>query len=239
MSQARHGLRIRTKLLLISLILFTIPWLGYRYLEEMRNFLFSGQEKAQALTAQAIATVLHERRDLFEPVDATPRPLQQGQDFYAYPLHEAMQLDGYASDWDALQPYRRHYGVEATQEQYSTEAHASLSFALLIGVRDQQLHAYVSVRDDIPVYRHPGYRRLDNSDQLRVTFLDEQGNKRRILLLAEGPGHMSAYEVDRDWRHALDGQPLRRVAAFWQPTPAGYDIELRLPLALLGPSTLR
>ena len=162
-------------------------------------------------------------------------PCSKEQAFYAYPLRQAMQLDGYASDWESLLPNRRHYGVEATQEQNAIGTDASLSFDLLLGVREQQLHGYISVRDDTLVYRHPGYRRLNNSDHLRISYRDSDGKQRRILLLTAGPGHMSAYQVDRDWKYAVDGQPLRRVAAYWQPTNSGYDIELRLPLALLGP----
>ena len=41
-----------------SLFLVALPWLGYRYMDEMKEFLVQGQGDAQLLAAQAIASVL-------------------------------------------------------------------------------------------------------------------------------------------------------------------------------------
>ncbi len=68
----RASFSIRTKLLLVSLLLLLIPWMSYLYVRDMKAFLLSGQESALALTARAIATVLHDRPELFideEPID--------------------------------------------------------------------------------------------------------------------------------------------------------------------------
>jgi hypothetical protein len=55
------------RLLLFSSVLLAIPWLGYRYIDEMKEFLLNGQQEAQLLAVRAVATVLHDRSDLFEP----------------------------------------------------------------------------------------------------------------------------------------------------------------------------
>ena len=219
-----RGLRLRTKLLLLSLVLLALPWLGYRYFQEMRNFSLGGQERAQALTAQAIATVLHERPELFHtPTLPDDIPRREAL-LYAFPLAQPIQLDGYADDWAALRPHARRFGSAS-----------GLSFELILGVRDDQLHALLEVQDTDMVYRHPGYRRLDNSDHVRLRLLDPAGNERHVLVLTEGPGSTTTYEVGPDWRHALDGRALRDIRGHWQPTAEGYRLELRLPLAWLGP----
>lgn len=233
---SRHrGPRIRTKLLLLSLVLLTLPWLGYRYLQEMQNFLLGGQEKAQALMAQAIATVLHEREDLFQTATATPRSTRAQSLFYAFPLAQPIQLDGYADDWETLQRHALHFGSEAVQEIHDGATGTSLSFDLLLGVHEDALYAQLQVQDDVTVYRHPGYRRLDNSDQLRLSLIDPAGQTRRYLLLAEGPGTMTAYAMQANWKYADTGQPVPALRAYWQPTDQGYRLELRLPLDWLGP----
>ena len=56
-----RGLSIRTKLLLVSLALLLIPWMGYQYVRDMKGFLLQGQENALSLTARAVSTVLHDR----------------------------------------------------------------------------------------------------------------------------------------------------------------------------------
>ena len=53
----RSGLTMGTRMLLFSsLLLIALPWLGYRYIDEMKDFLLQGQQDAQLLAAKAIAT---------------------------------------------------------------------------------------------------------------------------------------------------------------------------------------
>ena len=49
---------LRTKLALISLLLLALPWVGYRYVDEMERFLRDGQRDALVATARAVATAL-------------------------------------------------------------------------------------------------------------------------------------------------------------------------------------
>ncbi len=56
---------IRFKLLLVSLVLLLIPWLGFNFIERMEAFLRTGQEESLANTARAIAASLSDRPTLF------------------------------------------------------------------------------------------------------------------------------------------------------------------------------
>ena len=57
---------IRLQLLVLSLFLFAIPWLGYKYVWELEQYLRIGQEQTMIGTARAVATALHERPALFD-----------------------------------------------------------------------------------------------------------------------------------------------------------------------------
>ena len=57
---------IRTKLLLVSLVLLSIPFVGYGFVREMEKVLRAGQEQAVAATARAVATALHDRPKLLQ-----------------------------------------------------------------------------------------------------------------------------------------------------------------------------
>jgi two-component system, OmpR family, sensor histidine kinase ChvG len=72
----RLGLRLRGKLVLAALVLLTLPWVGWRYVQEMEGFLLEAQEQTLLGTARAVATAMHERPRmmLLRPVPATPRP---------------------------------------------------------------------------------------------------------------------------------------------------------------------
>src|SRR5439155_14782204 len=76
MNRFRIALGIRAQLLLVLTVFLAIPWLGYEYVRELERFLRDSQERTLAGTAQAVATALHDRPQLFEvraaPFDTLP-----------------------------------------------------------------------------------------------------------------------------------------------------------------------
>jgi two-component system sensor histidine kinase ChvG len=76
MIRPRIALGIRAQLLLVLTVFLAIPWLGYEYVRELERFLRDSQERTLAGTAQAVATALHDRSQLFEvpavPLDTLP-----------------------------------------------------------------------------------------------------------------------------------------------------------------------
>ena len=76
MIRARIALGIRAQLLLVLTVFLAIPWLGYEYVRELERFLRDSQERTLAGTAQAVATALHDRPQLFDvraaPFDTLP-----------------------------------------------------------------------------------------------------------------------------------------------------------------------
>jgi dedicated sortase system histidine kinase len=56
---------IRGKLLLVSLVLLAIPFLGYRFISDVEAFLREGQEQALTSTTRAVAATLSDRPQLF------------------------------------------------------------------------------------------------------------------------------------------------------------------------------
>jgi signal transduction histidine kinase len=231
----RRGPGLGGWLLLLSSVLLAIPWLGARYIDEMKRFLLQGQEQAQLLAARAVATVLHERAELFDPAADAADALLDESALYVYPLDNAIQVDGYASDWEILLERARRFGEESTLFRSVAKQQTPLSFDLLLGERGAYLYALLRVDDARRVYRHPQYRRLDNSDHVRLALSDSSGDPRRYLIVTEGQGTISAYEVDDAWKHASRGQPVYGLQGVWQERTGGYDLELRMPLALLGP----
>lgn len=225
---------IRGRLIIISLLLLVIPWLGYQYLVEMKDFLLKGQEKAQLLATQAIATVLHDRNDLFDPAEDIPAPLVEQGSVYAYPLDAPIQVDGYLSDWEHLLPQANRYAEESIISVRNGNTTDLPEFSLLLGIHQRYLYGVIQVSDHTLIYRHPGYRRLDNSDHMRMTFIDAEDITRRVVLVTESPGTVSAYEVDEDWQYPLSGYPLGGIYGEWHEGANGYVIEFRMKQELLG-----
>ena len=100
---------LRAKVVILSLFLLCLPWLGYEYVWEMEKYLRYGQEKTLEGTTQALATALHERPKLFDNQASFLNQVEKGRDLYAYPLAGPIQLDGKLSDWDLYQHRTLNY----------------------------------------------------------------------------------------------------------------------------------
>ncbi len=220
----RHrGIGLAVRLLLLSSLLLTIPWLGYRHIEGMKQFLLKGQEEAQLLAAQALATVLHDRGDLFGYGDGGAYGLDDGDVLPVYPLKWPVQLDGYGEEWAGLRGRARTFGEGS-----------DAAFSLLLGQQADSLYGFLRVRDRQRVYRQPQYRALDTSDQVRLALVGAAGEIQRYLLVSEGEGSINAYRVRANWRDPVNGQPLYALRGSWRETAVGYDLEFRFPRDWLG-----
>lgn len=229
-----RGLSIRTKLLLVALILLLIPWMGYEYVRDMKSFLLRGQENALNLTARAIATVLHDKPELFDPEKGAPEVIGQTDDIFAYPIPDYVRLDGDLSDWgDQREQATRVDGSfnQLCGPEYEPQ---SLSYLRMVGYRGPYLYASFVVTDDQVVMRDPGMRRLNNSDYLRFYLENPGGQVKRYLITGREPGRMSVYLMDENWELPLTGEPNYDLSAEWALTDDGYRVEMRIPRFLVG-----
>lgn len=208
-------LTLRRKLLLVSLSLLALPWVGYRYLNEMEGFLRRAQEDALLTRAEAAAAVLASRP---EPFAAHRRRVAGVADAHIHFVREMahpVSVDGYAEEWRGWLDLARVY---APAPGYRAEH--------LLASHDDTLYALFKVVDDAIVYRAPG-RGLEG-DRLVLTA-GAGPERRRYLLSTAAPGPISAYRLTASgrpggWAPAIRGE--------WQESGGGYVIELRLSLHL-------
>lgn len=228
-------LSIRTKLIWLVLAMFTIPWMGNQYIQEMKEFLLQGQKEALLLTAGGLAIILNERTDLFEQDTGIPEYLGGKNDSFAYQLPRLLQLDGDATDWGepALRE-RLSYSkgkTKACDANYDVE---DFELTHLMGYRGSWLYALFEVTDQSVVFRDLDRLSVGNSDHLRIVIQHPNETLSRYTLVARGPGRMSAYLVQNDWQSPLIGDPANNIVAVLKEIDGGYAIELRLPRYLVG-----
>jgi signal transduction histidine kinase len=232
----RRGMSMGMRMLLFSsLFLLALPWLGYRYIDQMKDFLLQGQEDAQLLSAQALATVLHGRSELFYPVDSPVDVAMETNALYVYPLDNLIEVDGYASDWDLLQQQAKIFDDESLIYERTDDAVQPVSFDLLLGEYRKYVYALVRVKDQHIVYRHPKYRRLDHSDHVRLEIITAKNESKRFALITDGEGQVSVYEMNSDWKYPVTGQPIYALSGIWRERKDGYNLEMRLPSSWFGP----
>ena len=223
-----RGPKLGTKLfILTSFLLVVIPWFSYLYLAEMEDVLLESQRNAQLLTARGVATLLNGRNDLFDELPINPDGYEQ---LYAYPLEQPIRIDGNDSDWEDILDYNVSFG----SSPIASSSRALNQFYLVLGEHNGQVYALVQVIDDQIVFRNRNILRLDLSDHIRLTFKDSLGETRKIVITATEPGVTTAYEVDDRWRYDIDGAAENQIPGVLVETSAGYAVEFRVPLSLLG-----
>lgn len=233
---------IRFKLLLISSFLLVIPVLGYQYILEMEEYLRRGQEQIVLGTARALATALNERPELFD--EGTFGPARQSEDLYVYPVFNPLALDDSTLvDWQDYQRYELSYGsndaIGTPLNPHSPFARyyhydESLNFKLLAGEFNRSLYAYLKVVDDNIVYRSPDSLSVHRSDFLQISLVTREGIFKRYVISPRGPEYLYAYEVGQDLTNTATLSHEERISGQWYEVPGGYEIELRLPLSMLG-----
>ena len=214
---------IRGQVFLVSLVLLAIPWVGYSYILEVESFLRQGQERTLAGTAQAIATALHDRRQLFEPISGSDD--NASRLLYARTLAKPITLDGQVTDW-------RGQNVKSLIYQGST--YGRFSFTQQAGKFDQFLYLLFEVQDaDVTFLRGPDSE-FDQVDRVDLTLGRSEADAMRFRLMLAPAPQVQALRVlisdDASERFEVDV----RLKAAWRKSKSGYRIEVQLPLEMIG-----
>jgi dedicated sortase system histidine kinase len=222
-SKRRFYHSIRFKLLLVALTLLVIPWAGYRFIQETENFLRQSQETMLLGTAQAVATILHNRDEMF----SSSLPAHAGADpesaIYIHPLHSNIQLDGYSEDWT---PYLRSL--------WFYRGNDDTGFHSLVGERGRYLYMLFRIKDKNIVYHQPGIFSTEQCDHLDIALQRPNGRLAKYRIATSAPGWINAIRLSNNVRNPSELGTETRIHGNWQESAEGYVIELRIPKNLVG-----
>jgi two-component system sensor histidine kinase ChvG len=232
MQSLRFGIRLQ--LLLLSLFLFAIPWLGYKYVWELESYLRLGQEQTMVGTARAVATALHERPALFDNQAAYLSDVRPGTDLYAHKIFDPIRLDGDLSDWLDYRHLALQYAEQNLISQEQDYQFSSLHFEHMVGQYKRFLYAMFAVVDDQLVLRPASSLRVDRNDHLLIALTDPDGIFRRYIVAPRAEGWVNAYLLEDDPNSSRPVTPETRIQGQWRITAQGYNIELRFPLAMMS-----
>ncbi|WP_353571282.1 proteobacterial dedicated sortase system histidine kinase [Candidatus Albibeggiatoa sp. nov. BB20] len=230
------SLTIRSKVLLLSLTLFSIPYVGYEYVLEMEKYLRDNLETSLKDASHALASVLHNQPELFN------RQLSDVVEFYK-PIEDVRQfriafhLDGNTSDWEdylfEAQNYSEKHTLYSISETNPVETTESVSFQHVAGIYRNYLYNLFIVKDKSIIYRNQGDLELNRSDHLQVMIQDNEEHLHRYVIAPSKAGWVNGYRVSA-YSDTLLSNPERRIHGTWAENEEGYIIEIRIPLNLMG-----
>nr|WP_203565498.1 proteobacterial dedicated sortase system histidine kinase [Alteromonas profundi] len=222
-------------MLVLSLFLFAIPYLGYKYVWELEQYLRIGQEQTMIGTARAVATALHERPALFDSQSAYLKNVRPGTDLYAPPIQYPIQLDGELNDWQRIDNLMVHYGKDEIVERFSSPIsndEVSLSFNHMVGRYGPFLYAMFEVTDDKLLWRQPDSLSVERGDHLLIGVKNAQGTLARYVVAPFESGWVNAYKLSKDPTTFRAVENALSIQGRWQQTATGYNIELRFPFTM-------
>jgi len=206
--------RLRTQLLLVSLLTLALPWAGCQYVREFETALRQSQQDSLADGAGAIAAVLAERPTLLvrDPAQLVSTAAPES-DIYATKLPSFVTLDGFVGDWGVL-PEDFH------------ELVGEIAVSYIAGLDDSDIWLYLQVNDDDLRYETPG---SDHSDRVLIDYEDAAGVAQQLLIATSARGRSGVRRRD-----GLRWINEPRAQTVWEENSDGYQIEIRLRNILIG-----
>jgi dedicated sortase system histidine kinase len=230
------GLKLRTKLLLVSLILLLIPWLGVRYIQAIEGLLQQQQAQAMMTIATASAALVAQYPELLAQRLAILRQENSHSKIAVASITSPIQIDGYQDEWLAYSSLRNAFSTVNQLLPKKKIDPQDLTVRYILAQQKKSLAILLDVVDDSIMFRDPRKQQRHGGDAIVLAMVDPQQRVHRYILSASTLGEINAYEY---FGHYLDPVVIQRqsaIKALWQRSPFGYRLELSLPLSMLDHS---
>ena len=145
-------MRLRGKLLLVSLSLLALPWAGWQFMRLVADVLREGQDQALVASAEAVARGLAVRSANLPPA---------GPSMFAPNLPRAPIADGDDREWRDVPGY--------------PFSHQGSGFTVHLGRADDSLHLLIDVDDITPARSDAHWPIADRRDHVRLDLHGRQG----------------------------------------------------------------
>ncbi|PHS26848.1 MAG: hypothetical protein COA83_02190 [Methylophaga sp.] len=229
-------LKLRSKLLLVSLVLLLLPWLGVRYIQAMEDLLQQQQAQSMATIAKASAILIAQySAPLIERIALLERKMRVDK-IVVSTLAAAIVIDGYKNEWSDLQGLMQTFPA-TNQLSYGHKIDPQDVTARYLWAKQQRsLMMMLDVADDSIVLRDPRSPNRHGGDAVVLAVVDNKQRVRRYLLTASALGQINAFEYLGSYLDPVVIGRQSAIKAAWQLSSYGYRLELILPESMVGSS---
>ena len=223
---------LRLKLTLLSLLLFLIPLIGFRFSALLHADLLESRKEALLFTAKAVATSLGDRPELFDRELFHSEDLSR--DLYLFSLSNSIRLNGKIDDWEPEIKQIVQFGVAHLLSSSRPYGAGSLRFEHMLGQRGKYIYGLFIVKDEQLVYRHDNSLYPTRADHIEIGIQNESGILQRYILAAQKPGWVNGFLMNSDPEKLIPVALEPRIQGVWVETEDGYIVEMRIPLSMIG-----
>ena len=217
-------MKLKSQLLVISLLMLLVPWAGCQFVREVEGVLRYGQAQSLLAKLQAVALTLSDKPEL---IYISPEQYQSSQEvdrqLYISRADSPIIVDGYDDGWPEIIARKFVNPNEPQSHQISFRGLRYGNFYYL----------FFSVLDAQVIYHNPSVSALGSGDRLVLRLGGHQTQIRDYVLSSSAPGRLVDRYVEKNrngsdkihWQYEIDG--------VWQDTAEGYDLEIKLPASLV------
>ncbi len=211
--------------MLLSIAVLVIPYMGFDYLRQMESYLRDTLQASLVDTAFAVAGSLNDKPRLFDTSFN-----EEENNLYVHRLNNTVQLDGYTDDWESYIDWSELYQADSSTNQDN--------FKLIISKDEHYYYVMIQVEDDELKYSTLDQTDSINGDHFVVIYRDQYQRLQRDYLAPSSPGlirpfryeeGLDAYGVKTRYK-----KNLTNTSAVWQETENGYNVEIKIPVYLIG-----
>lgn len=229
-------LKLRGKLLLVSLVLMLLPWLGVRYIQAVEGVLQQEQAYTMATIAKASAILVSQYPDILRERLALLENGNSVEMTNVVSMTNTIQVDGYQDDWlDYFSLLKTFPSSNQLIPRQKVDPQ-NLSVRYLAAQQAQSLVILLDVVDDSIVFRDPSKPERHGSDAIIVALVNQQQRVHRYILSSSSFGSLNAYEYIGSYLDPVIIERYTGIKAGWQSSPYGYRVELKLPLKMAASS---
>lgn len=211
----KRGFKLSFQVLSLLVALSAVPWLGYQFISEAKQFLDAGQLISQEQFGRSVANTFYNKKESLTLSLAEGAPLPKTY------LATPMTVDGSKQDWQD-QSYRK---VSFPQRQF----YDGFSFSVAIGERNNSLYGLIEVRDVDPDYATGSLNGFGARDHVRLEWLNQRDVIERVVLVPQQDGFVAIFRVGPDWRRdTVDRFQAAPIEALMSPTLDGYVLEIKI-----------
>ncbi len=214
---------IRAKLLLLSIVMLSIPYVGFQYLRETERYLQSSLEDSLLAVAGALAVSLQNQSRIFRNSSKTD---QSGYPLFVHSLSYPIHIDGYTEDWVDYLDWSDRF---AHSEQTLELGRSGPSFDLVVGAHEQNVNLLIRITDDSFVYQRGGLFDPNEADTVELVLNGDNSELQSVYFGTSGPGPVAAYSIVENWDFSVSRRPENNIVGEWRETEQGYVVEIRIP----------
>ena len=211
----KRGFKLSFQVLSLLAALSAVPWLGYQFISEAKQFLDAGQLISQEQFGRSVANTFYNKKESLTLSLAEGAPLPKTY------LATPMTVDGSKQDWQD-QSYRK---VSFPQRQF----YDGFGFSVAMGERNNSLYGLIEVRDVDPDYATGSLNGFGARDHVRLEWLNQRDAIERVVLVPQQDGFVAIFRVGPDWRRdTVDRFQAAPIEALMSPTLDGYVLEIKI-----------